>query len=113
MFPALGLPLILGLSISCSDPQNEVIFYLLEKNSHYELRVYHPAKGNKTVLRVSGKPRDLYWTKDFKRLAFRIADTVFESDWRIGADKRKSVTLSADSLSKPGPLPPEVDHNER
>jgi len=98
--PAKGALLVaqavLLLAISSffgAEAETQSIFYVTGEDTPYELRVYHPLKGTRTVLKLLGEPSDIYWTQDFKTITFRVGDEVFESDWRIGSEARRAITL--------------------
>jgi len=98
LFVALILlfPLI---PILLSAPEEiQAIFYVTGDDTHYELQVYHPLKGTRTILDLPGEPLNIYWTRDFKTISFRVERDIFESDWRIGSRSHKTVTLPPASM---------------
>jgi len=75
------------------------VFYVTGDDTRYELRIYHPQRGTRTLLEMPGEPSNIYWTRDFKTIAFRVGDDVFESDWRIGSKARRVLTVPSASNS--------------
>jgi hypothetical protein len=75
----------------------QAIFYVTGSETHYELQVYHPLEGTRTILNLPGEPVNIYWTRDFKTILFRVGREIFESDWRIRSRSQKTVILPPES----------------
>jgi hypothetical protein len=94
-----ALALLFSMIPSLPGAPDEIlaIFYVAGDDTHYELQVYHPSEGTQTILELPGEPLNIYWTRDFKTISFRVGREIFESDWRIRSRSQKTVTLPPES----------------
>ena len=97
LFGALTLLFSIIPILPGAPDEIQAIFYVTGNDTYYELQVYHPLKGTRTILDLPGEPLNIYWTRDFKTISFRVGLKIFESDWRIGSRSQKTVTLSPTS----------------
>lgn len=91
----LATALLLMTGLSSPRAADQVIFYVSGESAGYELRIYHPLRGTRTLLELPGEPTNVYWTEDFETITFRIGDDFLESDWRIGSKARQAISLPA------------------
>ena len=100
---AQALLVLMISSLPGHGAENPSIFYVTGEGTRHEMRAYHPLRGTRTVLELPGEPSNIYWTGDFGTITFRVGDDIFESDWRIGSEARKAITL---------PSVPEASHRQ-
>lgn len=86
-----------------NNPSNIVhrdsVFYTVsQRDCCNKFRIYHPNTGDRLVLELPGHPENIFWSRDYEFLYYRIDSTIYKLPWKQGASPSAVVKL-------PGELP--------